>query len=529
VTHPNPVDLVLLHPSDNCAVATCTLERDHVARWTGANPIALGGRIPAGHKVAIRPIELDQPVFKFGWPIGVATQTIAPGEHIHSHNLRCEHQVDYQAIATEIPPPPQPIPGMTFEGYRRPGGRCGTRNYIAVISTVNCSASVARRIAAAFPPEVLQAFPGVDGVIALRHEGGCAMKYEGLKHQMLNRVLGGMAKHPNIGGFVLIGLGCEQTSVGHLIQDQKLVKLQMPGRRDEANPGAVVRPDRYTIPAITIQDEGGTRATIERGIEMVRSLLPQVAQARRETIPASELILGTECGGSDGYSGITANPAVGVAADLLIAAGGTSIVSETTELYGAEQLLTRRARTRPVGEKLLELIDWWKWYVGVFGEVLDCNPSTGNKAGGLTTIVEKSLGAAAKCGSTALESVVGYAEPVDSKGLVVMDSPGFDPASVTGMVAGGANLVVFTTGRGSCFGFKPVPVLKVCSNSETFHRMPEDMDINAGTVMEGESVQQVGRRIFDSLLEIASGRQTLSEQLGYGDDEFIPWTVGPTL
>jgi altronate dehydratase len=479
--------------------------------------------ISPGHKVALSRIESDQQVVKYGWPIGRATETIAPGEHVHTHNLRFDHSVDLQSMATEIPEPPVPVTDRTFQGFVRASGRAGTRNYIAVISTVNCSALVARYVAQRFTPERLREFPNVDGVIALKHEGGCAMPFEGLKHRMLNRVLGGMARHPNIGGFVLVGLGCEQTTIGHLLKSQNLIQIQIPGRapRSPTSPGGV--------PAIAIQDAGGTSATIEQASAMVQQMLPEVNAVRRQSVPAKQLILGTECGGSDGYSGITANPAVGVAADWIVACGGTAIVSETPELFGAEPLLVRRARSRAVAEKLLERIEWWKWYAGLFGEALDGNPSAGNKAGGLTTIIEKSLGAAAKGGSTALEAVYEYAEPVQAKGLVVMDSPGFDPASVTGMVAGGANLVVFTTGRGSCFGFKPVPSLKISTTSDLYRRMPDDMDVNAGTALEGESVQTVGHRIFEKLLAVASGEKTKSEILGYGDDEFVPWTVGPTL
>ncbi len=478
--------------------------------------------IPAGHKMAIRAIEAHMPVFKFGWSIGFSTQAIAQGQHVHSHNLRCNHTIDLDAIATEIPNDIEPIDEFTFSGYQRPSGKVGTRNYLAIISNVNCSASVAKLIANRFDAAAMAPFKNVDGVVSFRHGGGCAMAFDGSRHRMLTRVLGGMARHPNIGGFLLVGLGCEQGTLDHLVRSQKLHQIVAPGRQTADD-------DEDSVPVLSIQSSGGTRATVEQGVQIVAEMLPRVNAARRSRVAASNLMLALECGGSDGYSGITANPALGAASDLLVACGGTTILSETAEIYGAEHLLTRRARSRAVAEKLLERIEWWKWYCRNYGEELDSNPSVGNKAGGLTTIAEKSLGAVSKGGTTALEAVYEYAEPIDRRGFVVMDTPGFDPASVTGMVAGGANLVAFTTGRGSCFGFKPAPSFKIASNSRLFERLPEDMDFNAGQVLEGRSVQQVGRDLFVRLLETASGDPTCSERLGLGDEEFVPWQVGPVL
>jgi altronate hydrolase len=390
---------------------------------------------------------------------------------------------------------------------------------LAVISSVNCSASVTRAIARHFDRQRLSAFPNVDGVVALTHHGGCAMQFNGQQHQILNRVLGGMARHPNIGGYVLIGLGCEKATLDFLIADQRLVQIEgLAGSSLDTRP-----------PTLTMQTVGGTAKTIEAGIRLVEQLLPQVDQVQREPIPASELILATQCGGSDGSSGITANPAVGVACDLLVDQGGTAILGETTEIVGAEHLLTRRAVNEPVGRKLLEKIAWWKWYAGLFGETLDDNRSAGNAAGGLTTIAEKSLGAIAKAGSRPLVQVYEYAEPVAERGLVIMDSPGFDPASITGMVAGGANLVVFTTGRGSCYGCKPAPSLKIATNTPMFQRMQDDMDVDAGRVLAGATVEDLGREIFELLLDVASGRPTKSEAQGLGDEEFVPWMIGPIL
>ncbi len=520
---------IRLHDKDNCIVALQPLMQGRILDLNG-NSVTLQTNIPAGHKVSIATIEAGGPITKYGWPIGVATQRVEPGDHVHDHNLRCEHKVDFSGLACETPQPPTKIHGRTFDGFIRANGSVGTRNYIAIISTVNCSASVSRYIANHFTEDLLRAFPGVDGVVAFKHDSGCGMAYEGIKHQTLSRVLGGIARHPNIAAYVLIGLGCEQNTLGHLLKTQKLVPLRLAGidthsKRERLTGDEAAR----EVPVLSIQDNGGTRATVRRGVEMVKELLPVVDRMQRSQVSAEHLILATKCGGSDGYSGITANPALGIAADRTVACGGTAILSETTELYGAEQLFTRRAQSTEVAMKLLERIEWWKNYAAGYGEEIDNNPSIGNKAGGLTTIVEKSLGAASKGGATALQAVYQYAEPIRTKGLVIMDAPGFDPACVTGMVASGANVIVFTTGRGSCFGCKPVPSIKVATNTALFQRMPDDMDMDMGTVLEDESIEQAGDRLFDAILSTASGQKTKSELLGYGDDEFVPWSIGPTL
>ena len=505
-----------LHSSDNICVASEDLQSGDCV-MVDEETVTVQQAIKMGHKVAIASVASGEAVRKYGQIIGFATQEIGPGDWVHSHNLvNGDFERDY-AKCEGIPAAPTPVTDRQFMGYRRADGRVGTRNYIAVISTVNCSASVAKNVAKYFEEDRLSDYSNVDGVIAFTHQGGCGMQYQGPGHQMLNRVLGGMAKHPNIGGYLLIGLGCEQGAMGILLQDQKLVQIQG------------VPAERQGPPVFVMQDLGGTAATIEAGIREVERLLPLVDQARREPCPASALVLATECGGSDGNSGVTANPALGVAADRLVACGGTAILGETTEIYGAEHLLTRRARTTEVADKLLERIEWWKWYVGVFDAEIDNNPSVGNKAGGLTTITEKSLGAVAKGGTTTLEHVYEYAEQVTASGFVIMDTPGYDPASVTGMVAGGANVVVFTTGRGSCFGCKPSPSIKLATNTPMFDRMEADMDLNAGTVLQGESLNSVGERIFDMILRVASGEPTKSEAQGIGDEEFLPWIVGPTL
>lgn len=517
-------DWIRLHTHDNCVVALNKLPKGYSIESEGL-AVTAGEDIGAGHKMAASDIAAGENVLKYGWPIGVATQEIKAGQHIHDHNLKCEHQMDYAGLASQPPSPLPAITDRTFQGFVRPSGKVGTRNYIAVISTVNCSSTVSRYIANHFTPEVLAAYPNVDGVIAFKNESGCGLAYEGIKHRTLSRVLGGIAKHPNIAAYVLIGLGCEQNTLGHLMKAQQLVTIRMPGQLPESHPSF----QSSQIPILSMQDMGGTTATVKRGVELVKELLPVVNQYQRTTVPASEIVLATKCGGSDGYSGITANPALGVASDLVVRAGGTAILSETTELYGAEQLFTKQAVSEEVALKLLKKMEWWIDYTSYYNEEFDNNPSIGNKAGGLTTIMEKSLGAAAKGGSTSLQEVYEYGEIVDKKGLVIVDAPGFDPVCVTGMVASGANVVVFTTGRGSCYGCKPAPSIKVATNSALFKHMPDDMDLNMGTILEGESMEDAGMRMFEEILATASGKKTKSELLGYGDDEFCPWALGPTL
>jgi altronate hydrolase len=510
------VDAVFLHADDNIAVAGRRCSMGHELQ-AGPYRVRLPADVPLGHKIALRPIPRGERVRKFGQTIGFATCDIQPGEWVHTHNLAAgQFQRDYQ-FATEVPPDPPAITGRTFLGYRRAGGKVGTRNYIAVISSVNCSASVSKYITQRFDPTLLAEFRNVDGLLPITHKGGCGLQYAGEDHQQLARVLAGFAKHPNVGGFLLVGLGCETGTLGYLVDQGHLVQL------GTSSP-TVRRPI-----VLSMQDCGGTNKTVQAGLKAIEEMLPEVNNVRREPFPASELMLATNCGGSDGNSGVTANPALGVASDLLVAAGGTSVLAETPEIYGAEHLLTRRAVSREIGEKLIERIHWWEQYTRMFGTEIDNNPSPGNKAGGLTTIYEKSLGAVAKGGSTALRGVFRYAEPVTAKGFVVMDTPGYDPVSITGLVAGGANVICFTTGRGSCFGCKPVPSIKIATNTPMYERMIEDMDINAGVILEGTPVEEVGRQIFEMILEVASGRKTKSELHGVGEEEFAPWSIGPTL
>ena len=506
-------DVVHLHDADNVCVAVRDMARGDCVSVAGKT-VELNEPIAFGHKIAVVSIERGDEVLKYGQPIGLATQPIRPGDWVHSHNLAMADLDRSYEYATEIPPEPTPLEGRTFMGYRRADGRAGTRNYVAVIATANCSASACRRIADSFDAARLAAFPNIDGVIALTHKGGCSLACDGEDHQQLVRVMAGFARHPNVAACLIVGLGCETACASHLIETGVLTNIGLDG----AQP-----------PVVVMQDSGGTTRSIEAGVRTVEQLLPRANESRREPIPASQIVLGTECGGSDGNSGITANPALGAAADLVVAAGGTAILAETPEIFGAEHLLARRAKSEHVGRKLIDRLEWWKRYAGAFGVTVDDNRSTGNKEGGLTTIYEKSLGAIAKGGSAALTNVYRYAEQVADKGLVVMDTPGYDPASVTGLVAGGANVICFTTGRGSCFGCKPTPSVKIATNTPMYERMVDDMDVDAGTVYAGETVQQVGQRIFDLVLDVASGRQTKSELLGLGEEEYAPWSIGPTL
>ncbi|HTW07453.1 MAG TPA: altronate dehydratase family protein [Acidimicrobiales bacterium] len=501
-----------LRPGDTVAVA---IEATAAGTTLVVGDLRLQARddIPAGHKVALAHVATGGEVRKYGQVIGVATQDIEPGEHVHSHNLAFAHLARDYHYGAERREEPDPVAVATFRGIVRPDGQVATRNYLGIITSVNCSATVARMVAAQLQAvlDLDEAWPSVDGVVALTHGSGCGMAGSGEGFELLRRTLSGYAAHPNFAGLLVLGLGCEVNQVRALTEGFDV-------------------PAHKPVLSMTIQEMGGTRATVRAATERLQELAQQANRVSRTEVPASKLVLGLECGGSDAYSGMTANPALGVAADLLIDQGGTAILGETPEIYGAEHLLAGRAASAQVGRQLIDRVRWWEDYVKTSGASLDNNPSPGNKAGGLTTILEKSLGAVAKGGSRSLRAVYGYAERVSSPGLVFMDTPGYDPVSVTGMVAGGANVVCFTTGRGSVFGSKPAPCIKLCTNTGTFRRMEEDMDVNCGTIIDGESsVEQVGRQIFDMVLAVASGQRTKSEQLGFGDEEFTPWQLGAVL
>ncbi|MFO0949968.1 MAG: altronate dehydratase family protein [Isosphaeraceae bacterium] len=518
---------VLLRDDDNVAVAARPIPRGFVLRLgQGAPEVEVREPIGLGHKVALAEIAEGEPIRKYGQIIGFASKPIPAGAWVHVHNVKADlFERDY-AYASEKPPVPPMTERRTFQGYLRPDGRVGTRNYIAVISTVNCSASTSRYIADRFRGDDWKKdFPNVDGVFAITHKAGCATPFEGRDHRTLEKVLANFATHPNVAAYVLIGLGCEASFTRHVVESQDLVVLGAA----KSNGSACGKGEKVRPRMLNIQESGGINKTVEAAVAAVYQLMPEANTWTRSEQPASRIHLGMECGGSDGNSGVTANPALGVAADLIIAQGGTATLGETTEIYGAEHLLTRRAVTRAVGEKLVERIKWWEWYTKVFDSEINNNPSPGNKNGGLTTIYEKSLGALAKAGSTPLVDVVEYAERVDTPGLVFMDTPGYDPPCTTGLVAGGANVLVFTTGRGSVLGLKPTPCIKVATNTTMYERMIDDMDMNTGTVLEGEPLADAGRRIFETVLAVASGQKTKSERNGVGEEEFDPWQIGPVL
>jgi altronate dehydratase len=500
---------IRLHPQDNVVIALADLPAGAVLPEVGA---PLPAPVPRGHKVAAAPIAARANVIRYGQIIGAATHPIRPGEHVHTHNLGMgAHDQDY-AFGTDIRPLPRVEHPRTFDGYARPDGQAGTRNYLGVLTSVNCSGSVARFIAEACEREEwLRENPAIDGVVPIVHGTGCGMSGRDEGYETLFRTLQGYARNPNFAGILLVGLGCEVMQVPDLI-----------GRGRMRGDGAF----RY----MTIQQTGGTRRTVEKGVAILREMAEAAGRAAREPLGVERLVIGMQCGGSDGYSGITANPALGAASDLLVAHGGTTILSETPEIYGAEHLLTRRAVSPEVGQKIVDRIRWWEEYTARWGGEMDNNPSPGNKKGGLTTILEKSLGAVAKGGTAPLTQVYRFGEPITERGFVYMDSPGYDPCSVTGQIASGANLVVFTTGRGSVSGYKPVPCIKLATNSEMFARMSEDMDIDCGDVVtRGVSLEEKGREIFELMVATASGRRTKSEELGFGGAEFVPWAMGAVM
>ncbi|KAI3590713.1 Altronate dehydratase [Cupriavidus sp. U2] len=501
----NPV--IRLHANDNVLIARADLT---LGQHLEDLDVRVRAQVPAGHKIAARAIARGERVKKYDTVIGVADRDIAAGEHVHSHNLRLVDDYRDPAFCADVRPVAY-VPEReraTFMGYVRPDGRVGTRNFVGILSSVNCSATVIKHIAAHFTTERLAAYPNVDGVVAFAQSSGCGMSSPSEHFDLLRRTIAGYARHPNLAGVLIVGLGCERNQVASLVESQGLV----PGEN---------------LHTLVMQETGGTRATIEAGIRAIEAMLPAANAFRRQPVSASHIKIGLECGGSDGFSGITANPALGAAMDILVRHGGTAILSETPEIHGVEYMLTRRAVTPEVGQKLLDRLAWWERYTAGHNAQFNGVVGHGNQQGGLANIFEKSLGSAMKGGTTPLQAVYEYAEPIDRAGLVFMDSPGYDPVAATGQIASGANLICFTTGRGSMFGSKPAPTIKLASNSPMFRRLEEDMDINCGLVLDGElSVAQMGERIFEHILRAASGEPTKSELLGLGDHEFVPWHVG---
>ncbi len=500
------MNFIRLDRADTVITATRIL-----ALGTLVDGVLTTAQIPSGHKVATIQMALGDPVRKYSQLIGYASCDIMPGDHVHTHNVDFRNTAMEYEFSTDLRLMPPAAKQDTFMGFRRENGKVGTRNYIAIITSVNCSATAARMIADYFTPEVLADYPNVDGVAAFVHGTGCGMADSGDGFEALQRVMWGYAKHPNHAGVLMVGLGCEMNQIDWLLEAYGL--KQGP-----------------TFQTMNIQKVAGLRLTVELGIKKIMEMLPIANQATREECPASELMVALQCGGSDAWSGVTANPALGYACDLLTAQGATGVLAETPEIYGAEHLLTRRVVDQSVGDKLIGLIKWWEDYTTRNNGSMDNNPSPGNKMGGLTTILEKSLGAASKGGTTPLMGVYKYAEPVTARGFTFMDTPGYDPASVTGQIAGGCNLVCFTTGRGSAFGSKPAPTIKIATNSEMANRMAEDMDIDAGQILsEGISVEEKGREIYKMFLRVASGEVTKSEGQGLGDYEFVPWQIGAVM
>ncbi len=499
--------VIRLHANDNVLIARQDLALGQPLPELGVRARA---QVPAGHKLAACAIAKGEPVRKYDTVIGVADRDIAPGEHVHSHNLKLVDFYRDPAFCSDVRPVDY-VPEAeraSFQGFVRPDGRVGTRNFIGILSSVNCSATVIRHIADHFTRERLAAYPNVDGVVAFAHGTGCGMSSPSEHFDLLRRTLAGYARHPNLAGVLIVGLGCERNQVASLVESQQL------------EPGSHLH-------TMVMQDTGGTRETIAAGIRAIESMLPAANAARRQPVPASHLKIGLECGGSDGFSGITANPALGAAMDILVRHGGTAILSETPEIHGVEYMLTRRAVTPEVGQKLLDRLAWWERYTAGHNAQFNGVVGHGNQQGGLANIFEKSLGSAMKGGTTPLQAVYQYAEPIDKAGFVFMDSPGYDPVAVTGQIASGANLICFTTGRGSMFGSKPAPTIKLASNTPMYRRLADDMDINCGVIVDGElTVAEMGQRIFEHILRVASGEKTRSELLGLGDNEFVPWHMG---
>jgi len=501
------VGLIRLHEQDNVLVAKSAVALGEVfSDWQ----LRARAQVPAGHKIAARAIAQGERVLKYNTEIGVATRDIAAGDHVHSHNLALGEFHHDPAFGEDVRPVAYvPVAQRaTFQGIVRADGRVATRNFIGILSSVNCSSTVIHRIAAYFTPEKLAAYPNVDGVVAFAQTSGCGMASPSEHFDVLRRTIAGYVRHPNLAGALIVGLGCERNQVMDLVSSQGL------------------REDRL-MQTLVMQDTGGTRATVAAGIAAVQAMLPLANAVQRVPVSASHLKIGLECGGSDGFSGITCNPALGAAMDILVRHGGTAILSETPEIHGVEHMLTRRAVSPEVGQKLLDRLAWWAEYTRGTNVQFNGVVGHGNQQGGLANIFEKSLGSAMKAGTTPLQEVYRYAEPIDKAGFVFMDSPGYDPVASTGQIASGANLICFTTGRGSMFGSKPAPTIKLASNSPMYQRLEEDMDINCGLILDGKlSVQEMGQQIFEQILRHASGEPTKSEALGLGDHEFVPWHMG---
>ena len=499
--------VVRLHSADNVVIARAEI----AAGVEVVQGVTTTGPVTAGYKIATQPIKKGEAIRKYNVIIGYSDSDIAVGTMLQNHNVVFhEGEKDYAFGRDYVPVEMVPeSERATFEGYLREDGRAGTRNFIAIVSTVNCSATVVHAIANHFNSDRMADYPNVDGVAAFSHQLGCGMEMTGEPMDLLYRTLGGYITHPNVAASLVIGLGCERCQVGGVLGTQKLKE----GPR---------------LRTMVMQDEGGTTATIKAGIKQVYEMLEEANKCTRQTLPASHITVGLQCGGSDGFSSISANPALGRAVDILAQHGGTGILSETPEIYGVEHTLTSRAATPEIGKKLVERLRWWKDVYSPGRDVqINGKVSPGNQKGGLANITEKSLGSSMKGGTGPLMEVYDYAYPVTTKGFVFMDTPGYDPVSATGQIAGGANMIAFTTGRGSCFGAKPAPSLKLATNTYMYERMTEDMDINCGEIVDGtKSLDEMGQAIFQLFLDTASGKASKSEILDLGHHEFVPWQIG---
>lgn len=498
---------IRLHESDDVAVARVPLAPGQRLEF-GDVAVTVLDAIPAGHKVAIRSIAPDEKVRRYGQVIGHAKMRIDAGRHVHMHNLAFEEpalEYVFPEQTAHIKAAQQSFPAGCFLGYQREDGRVGTRNYIAVVAASNCAAHTAELIAASYAGEALP--PNVDGIVAFPHGEGCGHSI-GPDTDQLQRTLAGVLNHPNVSSAVILGLGCEVNQIDHYLGSNA--------------------PRGARLIGLTVQGSGGTISTVEAARREIGRMIERAAEEHRTEVPASKIVLGLNCGGSDSFSGITANPALGYCSDRLAEIGAAAVLAETPEIFGAEHLLVRRAHTREIAERLLGYVRGYKAYLNRFGGSFDDNPSPGNKEGGLTTILEKSLGAVAKGGTSPLMDVVDYAERIKSSGFIFMNTPGYDPVSLTGLAAGGVNVIAFTTGRGSAIGFPTIPVVKIATNSSTFNRMRDNMDINAGRIADGEAtVHDIGNEIFEMVLRVASGERTKAERLGH--KEFVPWRIGPVL
>ncbi len=485
---------LLLNPSRQCRGGA---EQSRCGHGNAAGRARPSSACRKGTSSRCAPIPAGEPIVKFGQIIGFAKDEHA-GRASGCTSTMCGIGEDHGAFERDYAfcegvMPVDFVPEAqqaTFQGFKRAeraGGDAQLYRHPDLGELLDHGGRVHRQGDRALGHS-RATIPNIDGIVALKQANGCVIDYRGVIFDILKKTTWGYATNPNMGGVIMVGLGCEGFQIPRLKEAYGVTENE-------------------TFRTMTIQEVGGTKKTVEAGVEAVKAMLPIVNKAKRETQPASELMLALQCGGSDGYSGITANPALGVAADILVRHGGTAILSETPEIYGAEHLLTRRAKNREVGEKLIEIIHWWEDYAERNNMEMNNNPSPGNKLGGLTTILEKSLGAAAKGGTTPLNAVYHYADPVTEKGFVFMDTPGYDPVSATGQVAGGANILCFTTGRGSAYGCKPTPSIKIATNSDIYHKMIDDMDINGGDVLDGVSLEAKGQEIFDIILRVASGER----------------------